>query len=194
MCCRTGWGWFPTRTTTFLRPAESPQPSAAPFPGLKLVCPVGECHGYQNIAFDTISEVLTSGDWARTLKHLARVKAFRPARHDDGVDHLCPGFVGLYLTMPSRIPYSRRQNESRTASHSSIFQGRSRPAASASSVYDLALYLQAQMGLRPDVIPQDVLDLIHTPVVENCSVKPMGMGTSLRPDPRRGLRAWVAGL
>lgn len=137
---------------------------------LKLICPVGECHSYQNIAFDTISEVLNQVT-GQDFETLARVKLFNPL----GMTTASTTMSGFLGSPDYAKPYSYSRGRMIANSvNSSYFKVASAGGVS-SSVYDMALYMQAQMGLRPDVIPQDVLELIHTPIVETAR-EANGMG------------------
>ena len=138
--------------------------------GLKLVCPVGECHGYQNIAFDTISEVFTQVT-GTDFDTLARSRLFVPL----GMTTASTTYSGFVNSSDYAKPYSFRAGKMNPDRVTPPYFKVAAAGGVSSSIYDLALYLQAQMGLRPDVIPQDVLDLIHTPVVKT-QREAMGMG------------------
>lgn len=125
-----------------------------------LRCPVGECYGYQNVAFSLIGDVTfsTSGEF---FDHAARRRLFIPlgmSRADFGRDALTrdenwarphirsgAGFVPLF---PKETYY------------------RVAPAAGANaSISDMAIWAIAQLGHRRDVLPEDLLAEIHAPVV-----------------------------
>jgi len=125
-----------------------------------LRCPVGECYGYQNVAFSLIGDITfaTSGEF---FEHAARRRLFIPlgmARSDFGRDALMRddnwarphvrGGAGFRPVFPKETYY------------------RIAPAAGANaSITDMATWALAQLGHRRDVLPQDVLEEIHTPVV-----------------------------
>jgi beta-lactamase class C len=125
-----------------------------------LRCPVGECYGYQNVAFSLIGDVTfsTSGEF---FDHAARRRLFIPlgmARSDFGRDALTRddnwarphvrGGAGFSPVFPKETYY------------------RVAPAAGANaSITDMATWAVAQLGHRRDVLPQDLLEEIHAPVV-----------------------------
>ncbi|OYX00386.1 MAG: serine hydrolase [Caulobacter vibrioides] len=93
-----------------LEDGEDPTVIRGSFASLKPVCPPGTCHTYQNIAYDTITEVIharTGLDYAEAVKR----------RLFD-----VPAAAGVNST-----------------------------------IVDLAIWMQAQMGLRPDVLSGAVL-------------------------------------
>jgi beta-lactamase class C len=137
---------------------------------LKLVCPVGECHGYQNIAFDTISEIFGQVT-GQDFDTLARAKLFNPLGMTTASATMS-GFVG---SADFAKPYSYGRGKMNANRITSPYFKVAAAGGVSSSVYDLALYMQAQMGLRPDVITPDVLQMIHTPVVKTTR-EARGMG------------------
>ena len=125
-----------------------------------LVCGVGQCYGYQNVAFGMISDVV-----------LARTGDFFYRQVDKRI------FYPLGMTTAS---YGRAALESsknwarphRATSHGWIpFEPsetyyRVAPAAGVNaSLRDMEKWLIAQMGDRQDVLPNSLLDVLHAPGV-----------------------------
>ena len=128
----------------------------------KPVCPVGACFKYQNVAFDTITEVfeLKTGE---TFEALAQRKVFRPL----GMTSATTTYAGLVGSGNYARPHTWSR-ESRvlfedgiTLSYFDI------PAAAgvSSSIRDLARFLQSQTGVRPSVFHPLALKTAHTPLV-----------------------------
>lgn len=125
-----------------------------------LRCPVGECYGYQNVAFSLIGDVTfsTSGEF---FDQATRRRLFIPlgmSRSDFGRDALTRdgnwarphvrGAGGFSAVFPKETYY------------------RVSPAAGANaSITDMATWAKAQLGHRLDVLPEDLLEEIHAPVV-----------------------------
>ncbi|MAT34003.1 MAG: serine hydrolase [Ponticaulis sp.] len=129
--------------------------------GLNLVCPVGECHGYQNVAFDTITEIMeqTTGLDYPTL---VQERVFDPL----GMKTASLTYEGLVESDDYAKPHSWRGGR---LSRDSITRPYFRVAAAggvSSSIEDLARYMQAQLGLFPDVFRSDALETSHRPLVE----------------------------
>lgn len=127
---------------------------------VNLVCGVGQCYGYQNVAFGMIGDVV-----------LARTGDFFYRQVDKRI------FYPLGMTTAS---YGREALESnknwarphRASSHGWIpFEPsetyyRVAPAAGVNaSLRDMEKWLIAQMGDRQDVLPSSLLDVLHAPGV-----------------------------
>lgn len=120
-------------------------------------CPPDDCHRYQNIAFDAASEIVENVTGlsyeAAVQQRLLRPLGMRTAsvsrrglfesaswaRSHVGAGHEVPVLEPYY-----RIPAAGGMN---------------------GSIRDLAIWMQAQMGAAPDVVPAGVVSLIHRPVV-----------------------------
>lgn len=129
---------------------------------LTRICPVGDCHTYQNVAFDTVSEVVQSVS-GRRFEDVVRTELFEPlgmGRASFGVDALQASPV---WAQPHRTTRAQTFPQRRTV-NASYYRV---PAAGGvnGSILDLAQFARAQMGLRPDVIDQDVLSRLHQPMV-----------------------------
>ena len=122
------------------------------YAALPSVCSPGACFAYQNIAFDTVTEIVrtvTGQSYARVVQR----DLFGPL----GMTNASIGRAGLVgaaswaqpsrgsRVLPVQEPYYRV------------------PAAGGvnSSIGDLALWLKAQMGGSPRVLPQPLLNDIH---------------------------------
>lgn len=140
--------------------------------GLNLICPVAECHGYQNVAFDAISEIFkeTTG---LEFEALAKSKVFEPL----GMKTATTTYTGFTGSKNYARPYSW-SSSSKKLYASTITMPYFRVATAggvSSSIHDLALYLQAQMGLYPDVFRPDALIEAHSPYVRTLREE-RGMG------------------
>jgi len=123
-----------------------------------MTCGVGQCYGYQNIAFSMIRDVIFSrtGDF---FYHLVDKRLFYPL----GMTTASYGRAALESSKswahPHRasssgwIPFEPNETYYRVA-----------PAAGVNaSLRDMEKWLIAQMGGRPDVLPPALLDTLHTP-------------------------------
>jgi beta-lactamase class C len=127
---------------------------------LPLTCPPGECYAYQNIAYSLAGDIafastgrFYSFEVERRLFHplgMADSTFGRDALEASG-DYARPhvrGAKGFVPLRPKETYY------------------RVMPAAGAnSSAHDMALWMLAQLGHRPDVLPEDVLAELHAPEV-----------------------------
>ncbi|WP_430391354.1 serine hydrolase domain-containing protein [Dyella sp. 20L07] len=128
---------------------------------VSLTCDVGQCYGYQNIAFSLIGDVV----YAKTGDFFSRQvdkRIFFPL----GMKTASYGREGLEASKswarPHRasgsgwVPFEPKEAYYRVA-----------PAAGVNaSLRDMEQWLIAQMGGRPDVLPAKLLDTLHAPEVD----------------------------
>ena len=126
---------------------------------LNLICPPGQCHAYQNVAYDGASDVVEKitgmpypqavaerifGPLGMTSANMSRqglVTAASWARPHAGGKHSKP----VEVTEPYyRVPSAGGVN---------------------STIKDLAIWMQAQMGLAPDVLSPRALEAVQSPRV-----------------------------
>lgn len=155
-------GIVPNAYDTRLEDGRDPADIRRALGGLTATCSVGSCHTYQNVAFDAISEVVTrqTGDHFETA---LETRLFEPL----GMTTASASRAGLAMTGDFASAHARVRR-ARTPRLVSVKDAYYRvPAAGGinSSVMDLAKYMRAQMGLRPDVISDRVLAEIHAPRV-----------------------------
>jgi len=125
-----------------------------------LTCDVGQCYGYQNIAFSLIGDIV----YAQTGDFFTRQvdkNIFFPL----GMKTASYGREGLEASKSWARPHRPSSNgwipfEPKEAYY------RVAPAAGVNaSLKDMEQWLVAQMGGRPDVLPQALLTTLHAPEV-----------------------------
>lgn len=125
-----------------------------------MTCGMGQCYGYQNVAFGMISDVLfaRTGDF---FYHLVDKRVFYPL----GMATASYGLAALetskswarphHASNRGWIPFKPNETYYRVA-----------PAAGVNaSLRDMEKWLIAQMGGRPDVLSPSLLDVLHAPGV-----------------------------
>lgn len=146
--------------------------------GLTLICPPGTCHSYQNIAYDTVSEVVAKAT-GRSYAHMVRKELFEPL----GMTGASIGLDELTCAASWARPYRNGFAVKLTDAYYRV------PAAAGvnSNIIDMARWMQAQMGEEPSVLSSKLLKTIHDPRV--ATLRPYGstaMGRALH-DPGYGL-------
>ena len=121
-----------------------------------LLCAPGTCHSYQNIAYDTIREVIETTTH-RPYAEEVRQRLFAPL----GMTGATIGIDGLRGARHWARPSRRGHAVPLVEAYYRI------PAAAGvnSNIVDLARWMQAQMGLAPAVLSAEVLDDIQRPRV-----------------------------
>ncbi|HEV2567475.1 serine hydrolase domain-containing protein [Sphingomonas sp.] len=119
---------------------------------LQPACAPGTCHTYQNIAFDTVSEIVEKVT-GQSYQNEVRRRLFAPL----GMQTASLTRAGLMASRSWARPHVGRNTVQVNDNYYRV------PAAGGvnSSIMDLAIWMRAQMGLAPQVLPPQVLDTIH---------------------------------
>ncbi|MCR9271337.1 MAG: beta-lactamase family protein [Hyphomonadaceae bacterium] len=153
-------GIVPNAYDTRLEDGGNPVDIRKSLARLKRVCPVGDCHTYQNVAFDTVSEVVASVR-GLSFEDVVELELFQPL----GMQNASFGLDALKSSLSWAEPH-RKLRSSPKPVRRTVNQSYYRvPAAGGvnGSILDLARFAQAQMGLEPDVLNADTLTDLHTP-------------------------------
>lgn len=125
-----------------------------------MICGVGDCYAYQNVAYSLIGDVTfaVTGDF---FYHQVERQLFHPL----GMTTATYGRDALEASPQYARPHVRRGKGWAPVRPKESYY-RLPPAAGVNaSIEDLTQWLLAQLGHRPDVLPRTVLDTLHTPVV-----------------------------
>lgn len=125
-----------------------------------VTCSPGDCYAYQNIAFSLIGDVTfaVTGDF---YYHQVEKRLFHPL----GMDDATYGRDALEASPSWARPHVRSRGRWLAVRPKETYY-RIPPAAGVNaSARDLAQWLIAQSGHRPDVLPADLLDTLHAPRV-----------------------------
>jgi beta-lactamase class C len=125
---------------------------------IDMACDVGECYSYQNVAFSLLGDVI----YARTghfYYHAVEKNLFLPL----GMTTATYGRDALENSKSWARPH-RRTRGGWLSFEPKVNYYRVAPAAGVNaSLRDMEQWLMAQMGGRPDVLPSDLLDVLHAP-------------------------------
>jgi beta-lactamase class C len=125
-----------------------------------LSCGVGECYGYQNIAFSMIGDVVyaQTGDffYRQVERRIFNPLGMTTATYGRDALEASHSWARPHRGAPGHwTPFEPKENYYRVA-----------PAAGVNaSLRDMEQWLMAQMGGRPDVFPSQMLDVLHAPEV-----------------------------
>jgi len=126
-----------------------------------LTCNVGECYGYQNVAFSLIGDVIyaETGDF---FYHEVDKRLFFPL----GMTTASYGREALESSKSWAHPHRPHGAHEWESFEPKEAYYRVAPAAGVNaSLRDMEQWLIAQMGGRPDVLPQPLLEALHAPGV-----------------------------
>ncbi len=126
-----------------------------------LACPVGECYGYQNIAFSLIGDVTyaATGDF---YYHQVEKRIFHPLHMNDATY----GREALEGSKSWARPHHHVANGWGPFVPNENYYHVAPAAGVNASIRDMEQWLIAQMGGRPNVLSSALLDELHRPLVE----------------------------
>lgn len=125
-----------------------------------MTCQPGDCYGYQNVAFSLVGDVVfaTSGQF---FSEAVSRRLFKPL----GMHDASYGLDGIQNSPRWAKPHVR-SGRGWTSLMPKPTYYRVAPAAGVNaSISDMAQWLNANMGYRPDVLPAPLLSTLHAPVV-----------------------------
>jgi beta-lactamase class C len=125
---------------------------------VNMVCGVGQCYGYQNVAFGMIGDVV----FARTGDFFYR-EVERRLFYPLGMNTASYGLAALESSQSWARPH-RQSGHAWVPFEPTETYYRVAPAAGVNaSLRDMEKWLIAQMGGRQDVLPTSLLDVLHAP-------------------------------
>jgi len=125
-----------------------------------LRCAPGDCYAYQNVAFSLIGDVVfaASGNF---YEQAVEKRIFKPL----GMNDASLGLAGIQASPSWARPHVRSRNGWVSLTPKPTYY-RVAPAAGVNaSATDMAQWLLAQTGHRPDVLPAPLLATLHAPLI-----------------------------
>lgn len=125
-----------------------------------LECSPGECYAYQNVAFSVIGDVLaraTGSDY----EQLVRRRLLEPL----GMSDASLGLDGIQSSPRWARPHVRSRNGWVSVAPKPTYYRLAPAAGVNASAADMAQWLLAQTGHRPDVLSAPLLATLHAPIV-----------------------------
>lgn len=125
------------------------------------MCRVGTCYGYQNIAYNLVTDVIENGtglDYESEIRN----RLFRPL----GMDSAGFGRDDLLSSTNWAQPHIGRGSRLRKAPVREHYYQLPASAGINASIEDLCLWLRANLGGMPEVIPDTTRELLWTERVE----------------------------
>jgi beta-lactamase class C len=126
-------------------------------------CAPGTCHNYQNVAYDAASEIVETVTHQRYAQAVQQ-RIFTPL----GMENASVTRAGLV----NASSWARPHRGTRELPVQQAYYNAPAAGGVNSSIFDLALWMRAQMGLAPAVVPANVIQTIHTPLVETDRSRP----------------------
>ncbi|GAB6195954.1 serine hydrolase domain-containing protein [Lysobacter xanthus] len=129
-----------------------------------LACQPGACYGYQNVAFSLISDVVFAATGNFYAQEVQR-RIFKPL----GMNDASVGLEGLQSSARWARPHVHGRGGWVSVMPKSTYYQVLPAAGVNASATDMAQWLLAHTGYRPDVLPSSLLATLHTPRVDTPS-------------------------
>ena len=130
------------------------------FAELRQVCEPGECYSYQNVAFSLVEQAIaaaTNSSYQRQMQ----LRIFDPL----GMRDASIGYAALLASERLAQPHVKQRKQWVTGEIEQNYYRLSPAAGVNASIVDVALWLQAQLGARPDVIKPELVQMVTTPQI-----------------------------
>ena len=150
-------GLFSHAHDSRLEDGDDPRLLRASLAQLNAICPPGQCHAYQNVAYDAASEIVEKIT-GKPYPQAVREQLFLPL----GMSSASMSRDGLVHARSWARPHRGGKNSKPVEVTENYYRV---PAAGGvnSSIKDLAIWMKAQMGSDPDVLPPKVLAAVQSP-------------------------------
>ena len=124
------------------------------------VCPPGTCYTYQNVAYSLSGDFIESVS-GKAYEEFVAERLFQPLHMDDASF----GLDAFKASDNKATPHVRRRQQWNPVAVKPTYY-RVAPAAGVNaSISDMGEWLQAQLGQRQDILPEQVLDSLHSRAV-----------------------------
>ena len=129
-----------------------------------LQCQPGSCYAYQNIAFSLIGDIVFAATGDFYSQEVQR-RLFKPL----GMNDASLGLEGIQASSRWARPHVRARGGWTSVTPKSTYYQVAPAAGVNASASDMAQWLLAQTGHRPDVLPAPLLATLHQPLVDTPS-------------------------
>ncbi|MFT4198121.1 MAG: serine hydrolase domain-containing protein [Pseudoxanthomonas sp.] len=125
-----------------------------------LGCRPGECYNYQNVAFSLVGDVVFAATGSFYEQAVDR-RIFKPL----GMNDASIGLAGIEGSPSWAHPHVRGRGGWASIMPKPTYYRLAPAAGVNASISDLAQWVNAQLGHRPDVLPAPLLATLHAPLI-----------------------------
>jgi beta-lactamase class C len=125
------------------------------------ICRVGECYNYQNVAYSLIGKVIESAT-GRDYAQLLRTRLFSPL----GMKDASLDYTTLAANANHASPHLKRRNQWTPTAVRATYYSAAPAAGINASIADMAQWLRALLGGKPNILPPAVIEAVSTPVIK----------------------------
>lgn len=124
------------------------------------ICPPESCYSYQNVAFSLVGDLLLAAT-GETYEDYVQRRLFQPLN----MNNASFGWKPFTDNDNRATPHIRRRGGWHPVEPSPSYYNVAPAAGANASIADMAQWVLAQLGQRPEVLPIAVLDQLHSPIV-----------------------------
>lgn len=124
-------------------------------------CRVGECYNYQNAVYSLIGKIIQSAT-GRDYAQLMKLRLFSPL----GMTDASLDYTALVANSNHASPHLRRRNEWLPTAVKATYYSAAPAAGINASIADMALWLRALLGWKPNILPPAVIAEVSKPVIK----------------------------
>jgi beta-lactamase class C len=130
------------------------------FDQIPTVCSPGECYSYQNVVFSLIADVVEERTGDSYAKYLQE-QLFKPLGMLTASVGMDPFLNSAEATFPHRLVRGRWRTTTTNPAYYSVA-----PASGINaSIFDMTMWLRANLGAFPEVLPAEFLSELQEPVI-----------------------------
>lgn len=130
------------------------------FDEIPTVCQPGDCYGYQNVIFSLIADVVEDSTGESYEKYLYE-QLFKPL----GMVNASVGMEPYLESDEATSPHRRVRGSWRTTTTNPAYYSVAPASGINASIFDMSMWLRANLGAFPEVLSTDFLSNLHEPVI-----------------------------
>jgi beta-lactamase class C len=124
-------------------------------------CRVGECYNYQNVVYSLIGKIIQSAT-GRDYAQLMKMRLLSPL----GMKDASLDYATLVANANHASPHVRRRNEWLPTAIKETYYSAAPAAGINASIADMAQWLRALLGWKPNILPPAVIEEVSNPVIK----------------------------
>lgn len=153
-------GLMPHSYSNLLDDGVSYEQIKSRFSKIPTVCSPGECYGYQNVVFSLVADVVEQST-GESYEQFIYEQIFKPLR-------MITASVGMKAFMEneeSTKPHRKSRGAWRTTSTNPAYYSVAPASGINASIFDMSMWLRANLGAFPEVLSADFLSQLHEPII-----------------------------
>ncbi len=130
------------------------------FQKIPTVCQPGECYGYQNVVFSILADVVEESTGASYEKYIYE-QIFKPL----GMITASIGQEAFLQSDEATQPHRKSRGSWRTTTNNPAYYSVAPASGINASIFDMSMWLRANLGAFPEVMSPDLLSHMHEPII-----------------------------